>query len=211
MEVRKGFHLIKVGSLRMKTLSKYVNEHQNDWDLYLDHALFALRSKPHTTTKVSPFQLMYGREARFPSEVADNLLEFVLPTESEYAGIIAEKKIRKAEVQTKQNIEVAQEIRNKNLKREFQRNISCAPSEKERSMTNHESPASLPSPASLLSKSMKKVLDVWKKPVKGRLEAIVLSFKWAFLKALKRPDYELWQLVVESNQKQQDSYNCGVF
>lgn len=33
----------------------------------------------------------------------------------------------------------------------------------------------------------------------------------AFLQAVKRPDYQLWELVVESNQKQQDSYNCGVF
>ncbi|XP_078541683.1 uncharacterized protein LOC144827095 [Lissotriton helveticus] len=29
-----------------------------------------------------------------------------------------------------------------------------------------------------------------------------------FLQALKHPDYELWELVVDSNIKQQDNYNC---
>ncbi|KAJ1204192.1 hypothetical protein NDU88_007973 [Pleurodeles waltl] len=93
------------------TLSKYVNKHQNDWDLYLDHALFALRSKPHTTTKVSPFKLMYGPEARFPVEVAEDLLDFTLPTESDYVEIMDEMESKRAElqIQTKINIDIAQE------------------------------------------------------------------------------------------------------
>ncbi|XP_078502647.1 uncharacterized protein LOC144760250 [Lissotriton helveticus] len=33
----------------------------------------------------------------------------------------------------------------------------------------------------------------------------------AFLQAIDCPHSELWQLVVECNAKQQDSYNCGVF
>lgn len=101
------------------TLSKYVNDHRNDWDLFLDHALFSLRSKPHTTTKVSPFLLMYGREARFPIELEDDLLEFILPTEAEYAGIVDQKKKKRAELQkqTKQNIEVAQEKQKEKFKK----------------------------------------------------------------------------------------------
>ncbi|XP_078508258.1 uncharacterized protein LOC144768458 [Lissotriton helveticus] len=191
-------------------------------------------------------------------------------------------------------------------------------------MTNHESPASLPletlseenddfaeNQACVLlgdlkdsgSKTRQSLLDVWKKPVMGRLEAIVSDIKlydysfcslktpqwivdecfalsatvsssiflgkyrspvfrvsyetvetvlcptntgnhwilfilkpftkkilvydslpanlhtykvflrnWRdFLQALKHPDYELWELVVDSNVKQQDNYNCGVF
>ncbi|KAJ1155442.1 hypothetical protein NDU88_008172 [Pleurodeles waltl] len=93
------------------TLAKFVNEHQNSWALFLDYALFALRSKPHSMTKVSPFQLMYGREARFPCEVPEKLLEFILPTETEYVGIIEEMNTKRAEMQSqiKANIEVAQE------------------------------------------------------------------------------------------------------
>ncbi|CAI5670301.1 unnamed protein product [Oreochromis niloticus] len=52
-----------------RALRKLVNDQQNNWDLYLDPTLFSLRSKVHTTTKYSPFFLMYGREAVFPSEV----------------------------------------------------------------------------------------------------------------------------------------------
>ncbi|XP_049333179.1 gypsy retrotransposon integrase-like protein 1 [Astyanax mexicanus] len=52
-----------------RALKKLVNDQQNDWNVYLDATLFSLRSKVHTTTKFSPFLLMYGREAVFPSEV----------------------------------------------------------------------------------------------------------------------------------------------
>jgi len=52
-----------------RALKKLVNDQQNDWDVYLDATLFSLRSKVHTTTKHSPFLLMYGREAVFPAEI----------------------------------------------------------------------------------------------------------------------------------------------
>uniref|UniRef100_A0A3Q3KR86 Gypsy retrotransposon integrase-like protein 1 n=1 Tax=Monopterus albus TaxID=43700 RepID=A0A3Q3KR86_MONAL len=52
-----------------RALKKLVNDQQNDWDTFLDATLFSLRSKVHTTTKHSPFLLMYGREAVFPSEI----------------------------------------------------------------------------------------------------------------------------------------------
>lgn len=52
-----------------RALTKLVNDKQDNWDIYLDATLFSLRSKVQTTTKSSPFALMYGREAVFPSEV----------------------------------------------------------------------------------------------------------------------------------------------
>uniref|UniRef100_A0A3Q2ZCY6 Integrase catalytic domain-containing protein n=1 Tax=Kryptolebias marmoratus TaxID=37003 RepID=A0A3Q2ZCY6_KRYMA len=52
-----------------RALRKLINDRQDDWDQYLDATLFSLRSKVHTTTKFTPFNLMYGREAKFPSEV----------------------------------------------------------------------------------------------------------------------------------------------
>ena len=33
--------------------------------------MFALRTKKHLTTKYSPYYLMFGREARYPSEVLE--------------------------------------------------------------------------------------------------------------------------------------------
>ncbi|GFU80529.1 pro-Pol polyprotein [Trichonephila clavipes] len=41
-------------------LSKNVQEHGSDWDLHLP-LLFAYREIPHSTTGMSPFQLVYGR------------------------------------------------------------------------------------------------------------------------------------------------------
>ncbi|PJE77652.1 hypothetical protein CI610_03421 [invertebrate metagenome] len=51
------------------TLRKMVNEHQTNWDAFLDGALFAMRTKPQSSTKYSPFFLLYGREARYPSQL----------------------------------------------------------------------------------------------------------------------------------------------
>ena len=44
-----------------RSLVKLVNEQQNDWDDFLDGLLFAYRTSVQTSTKVTPFELMYGR------------------------------------------------------------------------------------------------------------------------------------------------------
>ena len=44
-----------------------------DWDIYLPPMLFAYRTKRHTTTGYTPFQLVYGRQATL-------LVELILPT-----------------------------------------------------------------------------------------------------------------------------------
>uniref|UniRef100_A0AAV2IWE8 Integrase catalytic domain-containing protein n=1 Tax=Knipowitschia caucasica TaxID=637954 RepID=A0AAV2IWE8_KNICA len=67
-----------------RAVMKLVNDQQNNWDTFLDATLFSLRSKVHTSTKHTPFQLMYGREAVFPSEVpVDFPLSIVLPDEDD--------------------------------------------------------------------------------------------------------------------------------
>jgi hypothetical protein len=42
----------------------------NDWDLYIAPTLFAYRTTKHSTTKIEPFFLVYGRSARLPIDVA---------------------------------------------------------------------------------------------------------------------------------------------
>lgn len=44
-----------------RSLVKLVNEQQNDWDEYLDGVLFAYRTSVQKSTKITPFELMYGR------------------------------------------------------------------------------------------------------------------------------------------------------
>ena len=50
--------------LIFSALRKLANEHQDDWDLYLDPVLFSIRASEQCTAKFSPFKLMYNREAR---------------------------------------------------------------------------------------------------------------------------------------------------
>lgn len=50
----------------MKQLSHYSNEYTDDWNKFLPHALFAYRVTPQTSTKASPFEILFGRIARTP-------------------------------------------------------------------------------------------------------------------------------------------------
>uniref|UniRef100_A0AAX7T964 Integrase catalytic domain-containing protein n=1 Tax=Astatotilapia calliptera TaxID=8154 RepID=A0AAX7T964_ASTCA len=73
-----------------RALRKLVNDQQNNWDLYLEPTLFSLRSKVHTTTKYTPFFLMYGREAVFPSEVPAQvpISNIILPDDKRYSDYV---------------------------------------------------------------------------------------------------------------------------
>jgi transposase InsO family protein len=49
-----------------------------DWDLYVASTLFAYRTSKHSTTKMEPFYLVYGRSARLPMdfpETPNSLIE----------------------------------------------------------------------------------------------------------------------------------------
>ena len=49
-------------------IAKHAHKFGPEWDVYLQHLLFAYRTKPHETTGESPFFLLYGRDARLPTE-----------------------------------------------------------------------------------------------------------------------------------------------
>ncbi|KAG5267640.1 hypothetical protein AALO_G00223980 [Alosa alosa] len=96
-----------------RALKKLVNDKQDNWDVFLEATLFSLRSKVQTTTKYSPFQLMYGREAVFPSEVPVDmpLSNIILPGEASYGAYVTKKKGSKEATEAKaaENIAKAQE------------------------------------------------------------------------------------------------------
>ncbi|KAK3703494.1 hypothetical protein QZH41_007931 [Actinostola sp. cb2023] len=46
-----------------------MNEKNDEWDDYVDGAVFAVNTNKSTTTKYTPFFLMYGRQPRLPFEV----------------------------------------------------------------------------------------------------------------------------------------------
>ena len=41
-----------------------------NWDELIDPVLFSIRSTRNASTKMTPFRLMYGREAKRPAEVS---------------------------------------------------------------------------------------------------------------------------------------------
>jgi transposase InsO family protein len=53
-------------------MSMYTEGGQSDWDTWLPYVLFAYRSGYHETVQCTPFRLLFGREARLPT---DNLCE----------------------------------------------------------------------------------------------------------------------------------------
>ncbi|RXN38205.1 sentrin-specific protease 1-like isoform X1 [Labeo rohita] len=55
-----------------QSLCKLVGDKPNEWDKHLDAVMFGLRTKRQVTTKFSPYFLMFGREARYPSEIPEN-------------------------------------------------------------------------------------------------------------------------------------------
>ena len=52
-----------------RMLSAYTEENQRNWDVFLPITLFAYRTSAQTTTKESPFRLLYGRDPRLPSDL----------------------------------------------------------------------------------------------------------------------------------------------
>ena len=55
------FNGILKSLLRMR-----VNKEKNDWDDQLPHALLVYRVSTQSSTGVTPFELLYGREVRLP-------------------------------------------------------------------------------------------------------------------------------------------------
>nr|XP_055055419.1 uncharacterized protein LOC129440231 [Misgurnus anguillicaudatus] len=62
----------KMNATIQRSLCKLVQDKPNEWDRHLDAVMFGLRTKRQITTKFSPYYLMFGREARYPSEIPEN-------------------------------------------------------------------------------------------------------------------------------------------
>jgi len=54
--------------LLIDMLSHFVMKDAKNWDEYVPYAVMAYRAMPHSTTRYSPYYLVYGREMRLPIE-----------------------------------------------------------------------------------------------------------------------------------------------
>jgi Integrase zinc binding domain/Integrase core domain len=52
----------------IEALARTAKDHLRDWDNYIAPILFSYRTSRHSTTRVSPFFLVYGREAKLPTD-----------------------------------------------------------------------------------------------------------------------------------------------
>ena len=48
-------------------LKPFINQQQNNWDSSLDAAMFSYNTSYHEGTKISPYELIFGRKPRLPS------------------------------------------------------------------------------------------------------------------------------------------------
>jgi hypothetical protein len=51
-----------------ESLARMSSQHPDQWDEYIAPALFAYRTSKHSNTRVTPFYLVYGREAKLPTD-----------------------------------------------------------------------------------------------------------------------------------------------
>lgn len=54
-------------------LKNYIGEDQENWDEWLPYAMFTYNTTPHTATGLSPYALIFGREAELPMAVIQPL------------------------------------------------------------------------------------------------------------------------------------------
>ena len=53
-------------------LVKFVADKQESWEEYLDTCVYAYNSSRHESSQYSPFEVMFGRRAVLPVDLAEN-------------------------------------------------------------------------------------------------------------------------------------------
>jgi len=75
-----GYHPQTNGEVERanKTLKQmikcFVNDHHNDWDLFLQQLCCAFNTSINETTKRTPFEILYGKEFVFPLDCQSNMI-----------------------------------------------------------------------------------------------------------------------------------------
>ena len=94
-------------------LAKMVTTKGRDWDVLLGPVLLAYRATPHTSTGMSPFYLLYGRNPQLPSALDFQLPVKRYPTiETEYGQELV-RELQQARAIAKKNIEKKQKDQKK--------------------------------------------------------------------------------------------------
>ena len=66
-----SYHHETVGSLERshaEYLKQYIDKNRDDWDEFLELSMFSYNTSIHSGTKYSPYELVFGTDARLPSQ-----------------------------------------------------------------------------------------------------------------------------------------------
>ena len=98
----------------------FVSIHGNDWDQWLDQAVFAYNTSVHESTGISPYQLVFGRPTSMPIEVELSVPLHNPSSQSDYSHSLR-KANQRANHLAQRNLELARDrqssyYKNKNQK-----------------------------------------------------------------------------------------------
>ena len=104
----EAYNKVLLGMLR-----KYTDEQQDDWCLYIPYVLFAYNTAKHETLKMTPYEMMFGKEAVLPVDVSLLPMPDTIKDPNQYAAEIKDR-IQKLQQQGILNIQKQQQrIENK--------------------------------------------------------------------------------------------------
>ncbi|CAG8520344.1 6068_t:CDS:2 [Dentiscutata erythropus] len=94
------------------TFAKYTCVYKESWDTFIHAALFAYHTVPQATTKYTPFQLLYGREAVLPIDLQkgkqkgdlDHPYDLQVQSHIDYIT----ERLQQVQIKAKENIKLAQ-------------------------------------------------------------------------------------------------------
>ena len=72
-------------------IAMYVQEAQNDWDLFIPWVLFAYRTAVNVSTLYTPFYLLHGYEASYPLDIELRLATETFAGKEKFVEFMAER------------------------------------------------------------------------------------------------------------------------
>jgi len=99
-------------------LAKLTYEHQKDWDLFISPVLFAYRTSKHSTTQMTPFYLLYGREAKLPIDAPVEIGSLQTRVETLIDNLPLDRELVKEQIKTVQDKQ--KQMYDKQIRHEYQ-------------------------------------------------------------------------------------------
>lgn len=72
----------------VKFLKKKINENQKNWDSKLTFSLLEVRVTTRRSTGKSPYELVYGTQALFPTQMARRMISFIQEEQEEPNALV---------------------------------------------------------------------------------------------------------------------------